>query len=210
MPHLGTHAVQKLRAAHIAAWHATLLKRGSSEGEPLSARTVGHAHRVLHKALSDATKLETLSRNPAALVVPPKVEHGEVQILAADQVGTVLAVLRDTPLFAPVVVLLETGMRRGELMGLRWGDLDLDGGKVRIERAIEKTMAHGLRVKPPKTKSGRRTIALPVGAVTVLRRHLKAQLEHRIALGLGRLPDDAHAFGTAEGGPADPDKITKD
>jgi integrase len=128
VPHLGTHAVQKLRAAHIAAWHATLLKRGSSEGEPLSARTVGHAHRVLHKALSYATKLETLSRNPAALVVPPKVEHGEVQILAADQVGTVLAVLRDTPLFAPVVVLLATGMRRGELMGLRWGDLDLDWG----------------------------------------------------------------------------------
>ena len=118
--------------------------------------------------------------------------------------------MRDTVIYPQVLVLLATGMRRGELMGLQWGDLDLEAGKVRIERAIEKTKARGLRLKPPKTKHGRRTITLPAGAVAVLRQHRKAQLELRLALGIGRLPDDAFVFGDIDGKPRDPDRITQD
>jgi integrase len=210
VPYLGALPLQKLKPVHVANWHATLLKAGGHGGGALMARTVGHAHRVLHKALADATKYELLMRNPASLVSPPKVTGDEMQILSADQVKAVLAAMRTSIIFPQVVVLLSTGMRRGELMGLQWGDLDLEAGKLRIERAIEKTKTHGLRIKAPKTKHGRRTITLPAGAAEVLRQHRKAQIETRLALGIGKLPDEAHVFGTVEGAPRDPDRITQD
>ena len=82
-PRIGKLELQKLKPAHVADWHGMLLKAGGHEGGPLSARTVGHAHRVLHKALADAVRLELLMRNAAAVAPPPKVEETEVQILAA-------------------------------------------------------------------------------------------------------------------------------
>ena len=76
-----------------------------------------------------------------------------MDILSPDEVKAVLAAMRDTPVFAEVVVLLSTGARRGELMGLKWGDLDLDAGKVGIERSIEKTNAAcgSKRPRPART-----------------------------------------------------------
>jgi integrase len=176
VPHLGAHPLQKLRAQHVATWHATLIKAGGKDGRPLSPQTVLHAHRVLSKALADACRRELIARNPASIVAPPKVAAEEMTILSPDEVRSVLAALKDTPIYAEVVVLLSTGARRGEVAGLKWGDLDLDLGKLRIERSIEKTKA-GLRVKTPKTRHGRRLISLPASAVTVLREHRRAALE---------------------------------
>jgi len=210
VPHLGRHALQKLKAAHVADWHAKLLREGGHEGGPLAPRTVGHAHRVLHNGLADAMRRELSTRNPAALVSPPKVTTNEVEILSADQVRAALDAMRRTVIYPQVVVLLATGMRRGDLMGLQWRDVDLEAGKLRVERAVEKTKAHGLRVKAPKTRHGRRTITLPLGAITVLRQHRKAQLELRMALGIGKLPDDAFVFGAIDGKVRDPDRITQD
>jgi len=210
VPHLGLHALQKLKAAHVADWHAKLLREGGHKRGPLAARTVGHAHRVLHKGLADAMRRELLTRNPAALVSPPKVSADEVEILSADQVRAALGAMRGTVIYPQVVVLLATGMRRGELMGLQWGDVDCEVGKLRVERAVEKTKTHGLRIKAPKTRHGRRAITLPAVAIAVLREHRKAQLELRMALGIGKLPDDAFVFGTVEGKVRDPDRITQD
>jgi integrase len=209
-PHVGAYPLQKLKAAHITSWHAILLKEGGYEGGPLSPRSVGHAHRVLRKSLADAVKHELLTRNPAAIVSPPKVTDDEMKMLNAEQVKTVLMALRETVIFPQIVLLLSTGMRRGELMGLQWGDVNLHTAKLRIERSVEKTKVRGLRVKAPKTKHGRRTITLPSGAVEILRQHRKAQLARRIALGLGKLPDEAFVFGTVEGKVLDPDRITQD
>jgi site-specific recombinase XerC len=101
IPHLGALPLQKIRPAHISSWHATLLTKGRQNGTPLSARTVGHAHRVLHKALSDAVRREALLRNPAAAVPPPKVTSSDVSILSSDQVQLVLDGLRGTPISRP-------------------------------------------------------------------------------------------------------------
>jgi integrase len=209
IPHLGAHPLQKLRPASVARWHATLIRAGGKDGHPLSAQTVQHAHRVLHKALEDACRREMIARNPAAIVSPPKVAPTEMEALSGDQMKTVLAAMRDTPIYAQVVVLLSTGIRRGELMGLQWGDVDLDAGKLKVERSIEKTKA-GLRVKAPKTQHGRRLITLPASAVAVLRERRKAQLELRLALGAGRHSDDAFVFGSVDGKPCDPDRLTWD
>jgi integrase len=116
--------------------------------------------------------------------------------------------MRGTSIFPQVVVLIATGLRRGELMGLQWCDLDLDEGRLRVERSIE-SMAAGLRVKGPKAAHGRRLIALPDVAVSVLRQHRKAILETRVALGIGRLPDDAFIFGDIAGKVRDPMELTE-
>ena len=96
VPHLGAMVLQKLRPATIVSWHATLLKSGSKKGQPLSARTVGHAHRVLRKALKDAVPGGLLLRNPAADLSPPSVPDDEMRILDGSQVAAVLEGLKDT------------------------------------------------------------------------------------------------------------------
>ena len=158
---------------------------------------------MLHKALEDACRRELIARNPASVISPPKVAAEEMATLSAEQVKSVLAAMKDTSIYPQVVTLLSTGIRRGELCGLQWGDLDLDAGKLKVERSIEKTRA-GLRVKAPKTRHGRRLITLPATATAVLREHRRKQLELRVALGAGRLSDDAFVFGTVEGKAARP------
>jgi integrase len=164
IPHLGASKLQKLAPEHVQQWHGTLIATG------LSPRTVGHAHRVLRLVLQCAVKNGTLARNVAAVHAPPKVEEGEIEILTADQIADVLAKLDGHSLFPIVSLALASGARRGELLGLQWGDIDLDGGTLRIERAIEETKA-GLRIKPPKKKRGRRNITLPSETVAMLRAH---------------------------------------
>jgi integrase len=210
VPYIGAFPLQRLKPLHIADWHAKLLRSGGHDGGPLKARTAGHAFRVLHKGLEDAVKHEVLARNPAAVISPPKVDEEEIEILPADQVKAALTAIKETPIYSHIVMLLSTGMRRGELMGLKWSDIDFDARKLRIDRTVEKTTAHGLRLKQPKTRHGRRTITLPDGAVEVLKEHRKAQLELRLALGLGRPAPDSFVFGTIDGQLRDPDRITQD
>ena len=89
-------------------------------------------------------------------------------------------------------------MRRGELVALRWKDVDMDGGKVRVERSLEQTNA-GLRFKSPKTKAGRRTVIIPPSIVSELRAHWRRQQEQRLALGLGKADDGDLVFARHDG-----------
>lgn len=209
IPHLGATLLQNLRPAQVHDWHAALLKSGGAGGRSLSARTVGHAHRVLHRALERALRLEIVARNVAHAVPPPKVEAAEVAILTADQIADVLARLDGHPLHPIAALALGTGMRRGELCGIAWGAVDLDGATVRIERSLEETKA-GLRFKPPKTRHGRRTVSLPASVVEVLRTHRRKQNEQRLAFGLGGAGDDDLVFARPDGSPYAPDTLSRD
>jgi integrase len=91
-----------------------------------------------------------------------------------------------------------SGGQGREIAALRWSDLDLDTATVRIERSLEQTK-EGLRVKPPKTKAGQRTVSLPAFAIEALRDHRREQLEIRISIGAGKIPEDAPVFGNIEG-----------
>jgi integrase len=216
IPHLGATLLQKLRPAQINEWHTTLLKSGGSTGKPLSARTVGHAHRVLHRALERAMRLEIIGRNVASAVPPPKVATAEIAILTADQIADVLAKLDgyggrygSLPLHAIAAFAIGTGMRRGEICGLAWGAVDLKSAAVRVERSVEETKA-GLRFKPPKTAAGHRTISLPANVVEILRDHRRRAMEHRLAMGMARLEDDDLVFPMVDGSPYSPDKLSRD
>jgi integrase len=100
-------------------------------------------------------------------------------------------------------------MRRGELLALQWGDIDLDRGTLRIERSVEETRAGGLRLKAPKTKRGRRGITLPAEAVAVLRAHKVNLLQLRLVLGLGNIAAETLVFGGAEGKLLSPNNVTR-
>jgi len=117
-PHLGAMTLQKLKPVRIKKWYADLLKAGGKNGRPLAALTVGHAHRVLHRALLQALETELISRNVASIINPPPVDAEEVEILTDEQVLTVLHKLEGHSMYSIVALDLATGLRRGELLAL--------------------------------------------------------------------------------------------
>jgi integrase len=194
LPRIGAMPVQKLRPTHLVELYATLQSEGSRNGTALSPRTVGHVHRVLRRALGHAVTWNVISTNPAASVKPPQVEHEEVSTFSPDEVGAILDHLKGRTLRAIVAFLIGTGARRGEALALRWSDVDLDGATVRIERSLEQTTA-GLRIKSPKTKHGRRLVAIGPSVVAELRAHRTRQLDRRLQLGMAAPAGDDLVFG---------------
>jgi integrase len=108
---------------------------------------------------------QIVQQNVADDVDPPRIEAAEIEILRQDQIEVVLSRLRGRALYPIIVVALGTGMRRGELLALRWMDVDLNKARLRVERPLEQTRAKGLQFKSPMTKHGRRTISLPASVV---------------------------------------------
>jgi integrase len=129
-------------------------------------------------------------------------------ILTEEQIGAVLRYLEGRTMRPIVSFLLGTGARRGEALALRWKDLDLDKGMVRIERSLEQTKA-GLRFKAPKTKNGRRNVTIPPWLVAELRTHRTRQQERWLSLGMGRAPDDSLVFARWDGATRSPHWLTQ-
>jgi integrase len=198
VPHIGAKLLQKLRTLDIEEWHTTLRISGRANGKGgLSPRTIGHAHRVLGKALRDAAKNEVIVKNVVASQSAPKVNDEEMVIVK--DVPAFIELLRGHRLFVPAMISLFTGMRLGEVLALNWSRVDLDRKVIEVRAALEETKAHGIRIKAPKTKAGRRDITVPDLLVETLRDFRKQQLELRVKLGAGRLPDDALLFASING-----------
>lgn len=207
-PFIGAIPIQQLRPATIQAWHVDLIKGGGKGGKALAPQTVRSAHAVLHTALERAMKAETISRNPASAVSPPRVKDKEIEALTGGEMKLVLDRLQGHWLFPIVAFALATGCRRGETLSARWADLDLDKAMVIISRSLEET-ASGLAFKPPKTKHSRRSISLPANIIETLKAHRITQLEHRMALGLGKQGKDALIFSLPDGQPLSPDAVSR-
>lgn len=201
-PHIGAKLLQKLKPLDIEEWHTTLRGSGRVRGKGnLSARTIGHAHRVLGKALADAARNELVSRNVARLRSPPKVTDSGDEMVIVRDVPALLEKLEGSALRAPALLGLLCGLRLGEVLALRWNRVDLEGKVIQVREALEPTKAYGIRLKAPKTKAGRRDITMPDDVVEGLRAYRREQLELRMQLGMGRLPDDALLFTELDGRP---------
>jgi integrase len=201
---IGNLPLQKLRAIELNELYGKLLQ------EQLGARSIGHVHRILRRALGHAHRWGLVHQNVAALVTPPRVASVELEILDPAQVTVLLQKLEGQSIYPLTVLALATGMRRGELLALRWCDVDLDRAILRVERSLEQTIKGGLRFKSPKTHHGRRSITLPATAIAVLREHRKAQQERRLQLGQGKAPADALVFTTWDGEPQSPNGLSKE
>ena len=208
-PQIGGKLLQKLRPLDVEDWHTALRSGGRANGQGgVSARTIGHAHRVLSKALRDAERNGAVHRNAARATSAPKVPVKEMEIVK--DVPALVEKLRGSRLQAPAMLALFTGMRLGEILALRWLHVDLNGKTIKVREALEETKAHGIRFKQPKSKAGRRDISLPGTLVDALREHRRRELELRMRLGLGKLPDDTLLFANLQGDPLRPGNMSSD
>lgn len=183
-PNIGQIQLQKLWPTHLNELYAKLCNGG------LSPQTVKHVHRLLHSALGYAGASRIAQQNVASLAKPPKVDPAEIEILTAEQVSQLLRHIEGRTLHPIIAVALATGARRGELLALRIKDFNPNACTIRIERSLEQTKA-GLRFKPPKTRKGKRTIAIPPSLVAELRGYIVKMQERRLSFGLGKAaPDD--------------------
>ena len=180
-PYLGTTRLCDLSPLDVKRWHGTLLRGGSKDGGPLSVASVKLAHRILHRALADAVRWNLIAVNPATGVRAPRGEPNEMTVWTAAQAKRFLDAFADDRLIALWTVALHTGLRRGELAGLRWTDLDLPAGTLTV--AQQRTTAnHLVVVTTPKAKSQRQLLLAPA-TVTALKGHRSRQRRERVALG---------------------------
>ena len=208
VPYIGQVKLAKLSPMHIQSAYAEALQSGRKNGKGgLSPRTVLHYHRILSQALKQAVKWQLLGRNPADAVEPPKPTHKEMMALDEDQTAILIEYARGTALYMPILLAVTTGMRRGEVLALRWSDIDLDGGILSVTRTLEKSRHGGLKFKQPKTQKSRRTISLPGITVDALRLHRVEQAELMLSLGAGWSEDGLVCMKNA-GDPINPNTLT--
>jgi len=144
-----------------------------------------------------------------AVQAVPKVRKEEIQILDDGEMATLLRHLRGRQTYLPVMVGVATGMRRGEILGLRWGDIDFARAELRVAQVVQQT-SEGITFKEPKTPRSRRTITLPLRLVEELKGHRKAVAELRLKLGLGKSNHDLVFEDIIAGGPRNPDLFSKE
>ena len=178
LPELGHIQLVQLTPRDIQALETKMSADGMA---PAGVQVV---HNVLSGALKYALKMEMIWRNPAQAVTPPKVTRTEVEPPDIAGVRRVLELARteEHPLFPCLYLIAYTGIRRGEALGLRWQDVDLEGGSISIVQTLSLSVEHGLIFQPPKTNSGRRVIDLDDGTVEVMRSHQGWQLLYRAKL----------------------------
>ena len=209
-PALGNLRLTKLAPLHIQEFYSRLASGGRRDGKrgALSPKTRGHIHRVLHVSLSRAVEQRLIARNPADAFRRrlPKVERREMTTLSPEQSTRLLAAVRHEHIYGPVLIALATGARRGEVLALRWRNVDLDRGLVRVVESLEQTRA-GLRFKPPKTDRTR-VITLPAFAVSELRRLKREQAETLLKLGV-RQTGAALVCARPDGEPVVPMSLTE-
>jgi integrase len=169
-PALGSVKLKNLTPVHVRGLYREKLEAG------LSARTVQYIHVTLHKALKQAVQDGLIPRNATEAVKAPQVRREEMHPLSAEQVKVLLEVARGDRLEALYVLAIHTGLRQGELLGLKWEDVDLESGTLRVRRTLA-TAKGGPVLTAPKTKGSRRSVKLTEGAVDALRGHLKRQLQ---------------------------------
>src|SRR5918995_1243098 len=192
-PALGRLKLTNLNALHLQGFYRDRLDSG------LSGSTVQKMHHVLHKALAQAFKWNLIPRSPADSVKAPTPTPKEMQPLSASEARKLLEAAQGDKLEALYVLAVHTGMRRGELLGLKWPDVDWENATVRVRRTLTRT-DNGRRfdLGEPKTKKSRRTVRLTLRAVEALRSHRARQAEEK--LGAGAFYHDQDLVFAGEGG----------
>ena len=200
-PNIGDIPLEKLTTLELQRLYKTLLTKGrvdrlESKGQPrgLSPKTVRNIHQILSSALKLAQEQRIILTNPAEGCALPKVEHREMKTLPVEQLQSFLREAKDSGVFELYYLELATGLRRGELLGLKWEDIDLEHGDLRVRRQIARI--NGRVVEAPlKTKNAYRTLPLAEDTVSILKEQKK------------KVGSSPWVFPSATGGPISPDSV---
>lgn len=219
IPSLGHLRLSRLTPLQIHESYTRAMRTGKAsrrktgEDEPpaapsgLSPTTVRQHHAVLHRALGWAVRMRLIANNPADAVEPPQPARREMRALSPDEMRKLLDAARETELYVPVVLALTTGMRRGEILALRWRDVSLRDATAHVSRTVVETKSGGLEYKEPKTQSARRLVALPPSAVAALKWQRRDQGRRRKKLA-GQYEERNLVVDLATGAPMRPDALS--
>lgn len=180
---LGKIKLKDLLPLHLQTFYNNCLKIG------LSKKTITYLHRIIHSALNKAVMWQLLSRNVSDNVKPPKPDKYNANVLNAKQISKLIAVVKLTYIYIPVMIAIATGMRRGEILALTWTNIDLKKKEIYVKNAIYPT-ENGLVVLPPKTDNSERTIAIPRRLVRILKKHRKRHKKLKKVLGNAYIDSD--------------------
>jgi integrase len=195
LPVLGERPLQELDVVEIDRLNGRL-------AEELSSRSVYHTHVILKACLQAAVLKRRLADNPAARAETPKAKESDAwNVLDAHRLNVLVQGFKGTALYGITCVAAYTGMRRNEILALRWSDVDFARSTIKVSRSLEETKAKGRTVKEPKSERGKRTIAVDAGLLELLRAEQRQHLaiiagtdNPQVSLGLVRLPADALVF----------------
>ena len=201
IPTLGDTPLSNLRPEHFQQYYSDKLSSG------LSAQTVRHHHTCLHKALQTAMEWGLLARNPADAVTPPRAKVIEMKTWGEGDIATFLNAALDTPYFAILHTAIFTGMRRSELLALRWCDVNLALCQVYVTRSLHVLTGGKVIIAQPKSAKAKRMIALSPLSVSVLSQQREKQVQDRAVLG-APLKDDDPVFSKPDGRPFLPNTVT--
>lgn len=208
IPALGNMTLMQLKPEYLQRYYSEKLTGGRCDSSGgLSAQTVRHHHTALHKALQTAVEWGLLNRNAADAVSPPHVQRPEMQTWDEDEITRFLEAAKTTPYHHLFYLALFTGMRRSELLALRWQDVDFIMSQIYVSRSLHVLKGGKVVFKSPKTAKGRRTVALPPSAILMLGEHHEKQKLDRAMLGIP-LNDDGLVFCQLDGGPLLPNSVT--
>ncbi len=208
VPHIGNHKLQTLSGSQINALYAKLAESGRKGGQSgLAPTSIRHVHAVLHRACKDAVRWNRLARNPVAAADPPRLHSAaEMTTWSAEQLAAFLASVRGDRLHALWHTLALTGMRRGEALGLRWEDVDLEHARLSVRRALIPA-GREVILSEPKTARGRRAIALDAETVEVLKGQATRQLAEQA--GNETWIDSGYVFSKENGEALHPEDVTR-
>jgi len=207
---LGQTWIEKVHPMQIQAYYSKKLQNGRRDSTGgLSARTVQYHHRVLREALHHAVKWQILMRNPADACEAPRPSRPEMSVLDAEGVSTLLKSIQEHPDRDIFITAIFTGMRQGELLGLRWQDVDLNKRVVRIQQAVGFIPKLGFVFREPKTKSSRRQVVLPQMAVDALARRKIQVTTDKLFIGSDLYKDHDLVFCNNAGAPLDPSGLSR-
>ena len=208
IPALGNIPLTQIKPEHLQKYYSEKLSGGRCDGNGgLSARTVRHHHVTLHTALENAVKWGLLARNPADAVTPPHCQQTEMHTLDEAGIHTLLEAAKDTSYYALFYMALYTGMRRSELLALRWSDVDLMLCEVSVSRTLHHLIDGNFVFRPPKTAKSHRMVALSPSTALVLKEHRDKQLMERRMIGIS-FNDDVLVFSQVDGKPLLPNTIS--
>jgi len=207
-PRIGGVSLLNLGAAQLNSFYADLLESGRRNGSGgLSPTTVRRVYATLHKALADAVRWGRLPRNPADRADPPRAAKTELAILEPEELRAFLDSVRSDRLYAAWTLAVTTGMRRGEILGLRWGDVDVSDMTLTVSQ-IRTVANYQVVTLSPKTEKGARTISLDGQTVAALRAHRVAQVEEKLLYGSGYHDGADYVFRRTDGEPIHPERFS--